>query len=163
VAEYWREGDTAWTAITLVSGTLGTWISGGFIADSYGHYELSLPNAALSSGKWVKVRLRGATNMVPVNVLIPIWSVNPQDAAAFGLSRLDVTSSSIVTTLLATSVETGIDFIEAIRVILGFAAGEVTVNTTTGEVTFTSAGGARIVITANCTINGERSDVVITP
>lgn len=86
VAEYRRQGSATWTAITLVSGTLGTWASGGFVADGAlaGAYEIDLPDAALASGaRWVAIRLRGATNMLPVLVEIELDVVNYQSATAF--------------------------------------------------------------------------------
>jgi hypothetical protein len=101
VAEYRRQGQSSWTAITLVAGTLGTFVSGGFIADGAlaGAYEFCPPNAALASGaRWVAIRLRGATNMVPVLIEIELDAVDYQDNAGFGLSRLD----AAMTTRMAT-------------------------------------------------------------
>lgn len=101
VAEYRREGQATWTAITLAAGTLGTWSSGGFIANGSlgGRYEIGLPNACFTSGaRWVEVCLRGATNMKPVLLEFPIHAVDYQDAAGFGLSRLDVTIGSRLAT-----------------------------------------------------------------
>ncbi len=67
-------------------GTLGTWSSGGFVADGAlaGRYELGLPDAAIASGaRWVIVCLRGAANMLPVLIEIELDAVNYQSAAAF--------------------------------------------------------------------------------
>jgi hypothetical protein len=75
VAEYRKRGQSSWTTITLVTKTLGTWTSGGFVADGSlaGSYELDLPDAAISSGsRWVVVRLYGAANMLPVLIEIEL-------------------------------------------------------------------------------------------
>lgn len=104
VAEYRRQGQSAWTAITLAAGTLGTWSSGGFVADGAlsGAYEVGLPDAVLAAGaRWAIVRLRGAANMLPVLVEFELDAVNYQDGAAFGLSRIDATISSVATAVAA--------------------------------------------------------------
>ena len=75
VAEYRREGQSSWTAISLSAGTLGTYSSGGFVADGSraGAYELGLPDAAVAAGvRWVAVRLRGAANMLAETIMIPL-------------------------------------------------------------------------------------------
>lgn len=97
VGEYRRQGQSSWTAITLAAGTLGTWSSGGWIADGAlgGAYEVGIPDAAVASGaRWVAVRYRGATNMLPVLVEIELDAVDYQDATAFGLADLDAAISS---------------------------------------------------------------------
>jgi hypothetical protein len=97
VAEYRRAGSSAYTAITLSAGTLGTWSSGGWVADGSvaGRYELDLPDAVLAAGvPWVVVQLRGVANMLPVLLFIELDAVDYQDAAGFGLSRLDAAIST---------------------------------------------------------------------
>lgn len=95
---YSREGDTGATSFSLVNATVGTWTSGGFKAvDSVnmpGVYELGLPNAVLSAGNTTHLMLKGATGMVPVLAEIELDAVDYQDAAAFGLSRLDASVTS---------------------------------------------------------------------
>lgn len=97
-AYYLREGDPSATAITLSAGTVGTWSSGGFVAADAanlpGLYEMGLPNAALASGNSVVVMLKGAANMAPTLLEVELDAVNYQDAAAFGLTRLDVATST---------------------------------------------------------------------
>lgn len=82
--------------VTLVTATRGTYTSGGFIAiaNMPGWYEIGIPNAALDGGNEVSIQLRGAANMVPVNIHIELDSVDYQDSAAFGLSRIDASISS---------------------------------------------------------------------
>jgi hypothetical protein len=81
---------------------LGSWTSGGFIAvdntNMPGWYEIGIPDAAIDGGNEVAMQLRGASNMVPVNIYIELDSVNYQDADGFGLSRLDAATSSRMAT-----------------------------------------------------------------
>lgn len=81
VGEYRRAGQSSWTSITLSAGTLGTWSSGGWIADGSltGAYEVGIPNAALASGvAWVAVRYYGAASMSPVLLYFELDAVNYQ-------------------------------------------------------------------------------------
>jgi hypothetical protein len=87
--------------VTPVSKTLGTYTSGGIVADGSldGAYEIDPPNAAVASGvPFVVIRIRGVANMLPVLIEYEIDAVNYQDATAFGLSRLDQTVSSRMAT-----------------------------------------------------------------
>lgn len=77
--------------ITLVSATLGSFTSGGFVAvdntNMPGWYEIGIPDAALDGGNEVAIQLRGATNMAPVNIYIELDAVDYQSATNFGLSK----------------------------------------------------------------------------
>ena len=70
--------------ITLATATLGTYTSGGFVAvdntNMPGWYEIGIPNAVLDGGNEVAIQLRGAANMVPVNVYIELDSFDYQTA-----------------------------------------------------------------------------------
>jgi len=79
---YWREDqlNVGATQVNLATATRGTWSTGGFVekdaANMPGWYEFGIPNAALASGAaWVKIRLQGATNMVPVDINIELDGV----------------------------------------------------------------------------------------
>lgn len=93
-AYYNREGAAgAATSITLATATKGTWATGGFVAvdgtNMPGWYELHIPDAALASGaKSVSVHLKGATNMVPVPILIELTATSNQDAVRGGMTAL---------------------------------------------------------------------------
>jgi len=71
--------------ITLATATLGTWTSGGFVAvdntNMPGWYEIGIPNAALDGGNECAIQLRGAANMVPVNIYIELDTLDYQTAA----------------------------------------------------------------------------------
>lgn len=84
---YIKDGDNATTAVSIVTATLGTFTSSGFIVvdatNMPGVYEIGIPNAALASADCVNMYLKGATNMVPVLIEIELDSVNYQSATAF--------------------------------------------------------------------------------
>jgi hypothetical protein len=93
VLEYRRQNQSTWTSVTAVSKTLGTYVSGGIVADGSldGAYEVDFPDAAFASSagaEWVALRIRGVANMLPVLIEIELDAVDYQDAAAFGLSKL---------------------------------------------------------------------------
>jgi hypothetical protein len=62
--------------------TEGTWTSGGFVESNMGRgwYQLGIPDAALTSGRSVKIHLYGATNMVDTPILIDLVGYDNQSA-----------------------------------------------------------------------------------
>jgi len=95
VCYYCREGDGAPTAVTLTAGTVGTYVSSGFVAVGAtmpGWYEICPPNAAFSTGNTVAISLYGATNMVVVNLEMELDAVNYQDGA-LGMMSYALSSS----------------------------------------------------------------------
>ena len=92
VAAYRRQGVSSWTTFSLSAGTLGTWSSGGWIADNpsvAGSYEVGIPNAAIASGvAWAEVAYYGAANMNPVFLYLELDVVNYQDGVHFGLTGI---------------------------------------------------------------------------
>ncbi len=76
---YIRAGQSSATAVSLVTATLGTWTSGGFIVtdgtNMPGVYELGIPNACLTGGTCI-LYLKGAANMVPVKIEIQTETIN---------------------------------------------------------------------------------------
>jgi hypothetical protein len=108
VLEYRRQNQSTWTSVTPVAKTLGTYVSGGIVADGglAGAYEVDFPDAAFASAagvEWVALRIRGVANMLPVLIEIELDAVDYQDAAAFGLSWLDAAVSSRATPTNITS------------------------------------------------------------
>lgn len=90
VLEYRRAGQSSWTSVTPVSKTLGTFTSGGIVADGSlgGAYEVDFPDAAFAAGaRFVLCRIRGVTNMLPVLIEIELDAVDYQSATNFGLSK----------------------------------------------------------------------------
>ena len=74
-------------AISLVTMTKGTWVSGGFIptdgTNMSGVYLLGVPNAVLAGadGTWATIVLRGATNMVDTVITIELSVVAKSELA----------------------------------------------------------------------------------
>ena len=99
-AYYIKEGDTSTTAITLVTTTVGVWVSGGFVevdaTNAPGLYELSLPNAAIASGKALTVCLKGATNMTETVLEYQLTAFDDQNAASHGLTAVPVNLAQAV-------------------------------------------------------------------
>jgi len=97
-AYYIKEGSSSATAITLASGTLGTWSSGGFAevdaTNMPGLYELGIPNAALTSANTCHVYLTGYSGMVPVIMEIQLENVDNQDAVRYGMTALPNANAS---------------------------------------------------------------------
>lgn len=116
----------------LVAGTLGTYVSGGFVAvdntNMPGWYEIGIPDAALDGGNQVAIQYRGATNMAPVNIYIDLDAVDYQtdafgalkpttagrtlDVTATGAAGIDlgnVENQGSTLNLSATSIKTAID------------------------------------------------------
>jgi hypothetical protein len=90
---YSRAGAVGSTAVTLVTATVGTWVSGGFkeidAVNMPGWYEFSVPNAAIAAGApSVGFHFKGATNMEDVPLQFELDAVNYQDAVHFGLTSL---------------------------------------------------------------------------
>ena len=86
ILEYRRAGQSTWTSVTLVSKTLGTYVSGGIVANGSraGRYEVDIPDAAIAAGvRMVEICLRGAANMHPVDIEIELDAVDYQ-VDAFG-------------------------------------------------------------------------------
>jgi hypothetical protein len=102
IFEYRRAGQSTWTSVTPVSKTLGTYTSGGIVANGAraGRYEIDIPDAAVAAGvRFVEVCLRGAANMHPVDIEIELDAVDYQ-VDAFGALKptasgrtLDVTAN----------------------------------------------------------------------
>lgn len=118
---YIREDQGASVQVTMITMTLGTWASGGFVEVDATHmpglYEIGIPNAAISGGASVQLHLQGATNMVPVILDIELTGWDNQNATSGGIGNLD----AAVTTRLAPTVasrtldvaatgEAGLDF-----------------------------------------------------
>lgn len=87
-AYYYREGAASAVLISLLTMTLGTWTTAGFIVvdgtNMPGVYQIGLPDAALAAGaKSVVVMLKGAANMAPVVLEIELTAVDNQSATSF--------------------------------------------------------------------------------
>ncbi len=98
-AYYIGEGDSTPTQITLASGAVGVWSSGGWseVSASYlpGVYEVGLPDAAIdATSNSVVVMLKGATDMAPVLIEVQLVAIDESNATTLGLTNLDAAISS---------------------------------------------------------------------
>jgi hypothetical protein len=85
---YYREGAGSAVQISLLTMTLGTWTTSGFIVvdgtNMPGVYQLGVPDAAFAAGaKSVVIMLKGAANMAPCVLEIELTAVDNQSATAF--------------------------------------------------------------------------------
>ncbi len=92
-AHYTLNGSSGGATVhTLVTMTIGTWVSGGFIekdaTNMPGIYQLGLFDAALTGADSVIIMLKGATNMAPVVLEIQLVDYNPYDAVRMGMTAL---------------------------------------------------------------------------
>src|SRR5262245_27547423 len=77
-ARWMRHGDGAWTALPLVSGSMGVWSSGGFFNGGNGIYFIGMANTAFTSfygqnvlgavSYYAILQVFGAANMEPVEI-----------------------------------------------------------------------------------------------
>ncbi len=92
-AYYYREAAGSATLISLLTMTLGTWTTAGFIVidgtNMPGCYQIGIPDAAIAAGaKSVLVMLKGATNMAPLVLEIELTGWDNQDAVRGGMTAL---------------------------------------------------------------------------
>lgn len=90
---YKRDDQSAAVKATLVAGTVGQYVSGGFVAvpNMPGVYEFGVPDAALASGGASTLLFRDVPGGVTVPVLIELDAVDYQNAATFGLTAVPAT------------------------------------------------------------------------
>jgi len=90
---YYMLPRAAAVSITLATQTVtGAFSSGGFVeissANAPGWYRLDIPDAALASGRFVDIHLKGAANMAPLPIEIELTGWNNQDGVRGGLTAL---------------------------------------------------------------------------
>jgi hypothetical protein len=153
VLEYRRQNQSTWTSVTPVSKTLGTYVSGGIVADGSlaGAYEVDFPDAAFASAagvEWVALRIRGVTNMLPVLIEIELDAVDYQDATAFGLSRIDATIGSRATQTSVDAIPTAVwnSLTTATYTNQSFGDRILISNNNTREISVTGSGHAAAVL-----------------
>lgn len=94
IAAWYRISNQAsTTALTIssVGSIVGTWVAGGKVAEiANGHYTLDLPDAALSTGRFVVVHIydTGSNNWQAAPCELQIVSYNPNNSVNLGLSAL---------------------------------------------------------------------------
>ena len=165
-AYYHRDTDSAATAITLATMTVGTWATGGFKEISStnmpGVYQLGIPNAALASGATsVVIMLKGATNMAPVVLEIELTAWDNQNATTGGLSALPNAAAA------ANGGLPTVDANNAVKVQSGTGANQISLSSglvTLAGVTHTGATIPTVTTTGTATnvttVNGLASGVI---
>lgn len=170
-AYYNREGAAgASVAITLATATKGTWATGGFVAvdgtNMPGWYELHIPDAALASGaRSVSIHLRGATNMVPVPILIELTATSNQDAVRGGMTALPNVASGSAGAVITSGTGTAQLSVAAGLVTLAGVThtGAVipTVSTLTGHTAQTGDAFARLGAPAGASVSADVAAVKV--
>lgn len=91
---YYALPKAAAVAITLatLAAVTSAYSSGGFkeidSTNMPGWYRFDVPDAAIASGRFVSIHLKGATNMAPLPLEIELTAWNNQDAVRGGLTAL---------------------------------------------------------------------------
>jgi len=90
---YYCLAGAAAAAITLATQTVtGAWSSGGFVeidaTNMPGWYRLDVPNAAIASGRFSSIHLKGASGMAPLPLEIELTAVDNSDSVRGGLTAL---------------------------------------------------------------------------
>lgn len=156
-AYYHRDTDSAATAITLATMTVGTWATGGFKEISStnmpGVYQIGIPNAALASGATsVIIMLKGATNMAPVVLEIELTAWDNQNATTGGLSALPNANAA------ANGGLPTVDSNNAVKVQSGTGSNQISLSS--GLVTLAGVTHTGAVIPTVTTVNGLASGVI---
>ncbi len=90
--QYRADNQSTWTTMTPVAGTLGVYVSGSFIGDQNGRYQIDLPSSvyATTAAKEILVDVSGIPGQMPdvLSFTRQLVGVNPQDSAAGGMSDL---------------------------------------------------------------------------
>ncbi len=143
-AAYWREGDTVWTTVTLVTKTLGTWVTGGFVATgAAGWYEFDAPDVAFASGaEWVQFRFYGAANMLETTYEFEIDLINRQDATRMGLAALPNASAG------ASGGLPTVDSANGVKVSVGTGTGQINLSSGSTPAAVTSIANDAITSAA---------------
>ncbi len=153
---YYMLPRAAAVSITLATQTVtGAYSSGGFkeidSSNAPGWYRLDLPNAAVASGGFVGLHLKGATNMAPLPIEIQLTGWDPlvgslSNAGADGI--LDRSAG----------VDTGWTLRQAMRIILSACAAKLAGGGTT-TVTIRDMADTKNRVTATVDGSGNRSAV----
>lgn len=143
------------TLATLAAVT-SVYSSGGFkeidATNMPGWYRLDIPDAALASGRFVDIHLKGATNMAPTPVEIALTGWNNQDAVRGGLTALPNANAAA---------NGGLPILGANAFAISFTAG-LTISSASGDaLTLSSSGGNGNGVTVAG--NGSGQGIKLTP
>lgn len=177
---YYARPGAAAVAVNLVTQTVGgAYSSGGFVeidaTNMPGWYRFDVPDAAIAAGVDTTTLLfKGSSGMTPLPLKVNLVAYDPYSASDLGLANLDATVSSrlasasytappsaasIVSALLATLIETGLTFKNAMRLMAASAAAKLS-GAATAQVTIRNAvADDKDRIIADVDANGNRTNV----
>jgi hypothetical protein len=108
VVSYREDSASAYTTVTLVDGTLGTYIANSWKEIGLGEYQFCLPNSAIVDGRETKLKIAVDSNLPlfdSIQARLPVGSGSGDKLVAFNLSsdasavagaRITVLSGSLV-------------------------------------------------------------------
>ena len=178
---YFRDGDTAATAITIVAGTIGTWSSGGWVeinsTTAPGLYEVGVPNAVFANAvNQATLQINTASGM-PVCIHYQVVPWNPQTLAnastqvvaasvvgnvtVGGYQAGQTPYNSVMQTVDSVDAATNADTLEKrIRIILSALLGKVSGMGTSAPI-FRNITDTKARITATTDTIGDRTAVTL--
>lgn len=90
--EYRREYQSTWQNISLASGVLGSYVSGGFVADGSlpGRFQFSPPNEVFATGndRWAQLCLYGPANLLPILCEVELDELDYQNRQNLGVVNI---------------------------------------------------------------------------
>lgn len=153
---YYMLPRAAAVSITLATQTVtGAYSSGGFVeissANAPGWYRLDLPNAAIASGSFVGLHLKGATNMAPLPIEIQLTGWDPLVGSLSNAGADAILDRSA-------GVDTGWTLRQAMRIILSVCAAKLAGAATT-TLTIRDMADTKNRVTATVDGPGNRSAI----
>lgn len=166
-AAYFRDGDTAMTSITVVTETIGTWVSGGFGSitgsPSNGCYEFGIPNAVFSStARNVFVNLYESSGNTTIQLNYQIVSADPYTGSTVaGYATGQDPYTSVMKTVDTVDAATNADTLEKrIRLFASALLAKVSGMGTNAPI-FRNVTDTKARITATTDSSGNRSVVTL--
>lgn len=109
---YYALPAAAAVAITLATQTVtGGYSSGGFVeissANMPGWYRFDVPNAAIASGRFSSIHLKGATNMAPMPLEIELTGWDNSDGVRGGMTALPNAAAAAANGLMINGANSG--------------------------------------------------------
>ena len=163
IASYFRDGDTAGTTITTSAGTLGTWSSGGFANTGVpGVYEIGVPNAAFSSGRYVTLVVQNTTFASTSVIVFQMVSADPfTGVTVAGYASGQDPYTLVMQTVDSADAATNANTLEKrIRIAMSALAGKVSGMATNVPI-FRNITDTKARITATTDSSGNRSAVTL--
>ncbi len=164
VVAYRTELTSTWTTLTLVAGTVGTWVSSSWVQDTTGPlsggaglYQLCLPSAAYNQSGATRLFIMVALSTIQNGYVLierDLGAANPQDGQRLGLTALPASGAAATETDVSAAITSAEPITTNITQVGGIAAPNdgagrlqaapaaypVTLSITTSQTTLTVAG-----------------------